>query len=73
MTGIASYSSGEWLGSRAKLSIVRNGDLPGNKQVARCGRWQEYVVPAQAGIQRSASDDRVPACAGMTDNWEAHS
>jgi hypothetical protein len=32
-----------------------------------------YVVPAQAGIQWSASDDWVPAYAGMTDKWEAHS
>ncbi|MCY2980795.1 MAG: hypothetical protein NTU79_19195 [Planctomycetota bacterium] len=31
------------------------------------------VVPAQAGIQWSASDDWVPAYAGMTDTSEAHS
>ncbi len=31
------------------------------------------VVPAQAGIQWSASDDWVPAYAGMTNKWEAHS
>jgi len=29
-----------------------------------------YVVPAQAGIQWSASDDWVPAYAGMTDKRE---
>jgi|GEM_PF-2207825 len=30
---------------------------------------QAQVVPAQAGIQWSASDDWVPAYAGMTDKW----
>ena len=30
------------------------------------------VVPAQAGIQWSAHDDWVPACAGMTIEWCSH-
>jgi|GEM_PF-3046572 len=32
-------------------------------------RQNNEVVPAQAGIQWSASDDWVPACAGMTWSW----
>jgi hypothetical protein len=43
------------------------------KSFPRSRESSAQVVPAQSGIQSSAHDDWVPACAGMTDKWEAHS
>ena len=54
-------------------SRSRAGGSPVHKSFPRRRESSAQVVPAQAGIQWSARDDWVPAYAGMTDKWEAHS
>ena len=66
-----------WL--HAKLVAYRLDKRDTALQRQRFSRWpheprqphapRQYVVPAQAGIQWSACDDWVPACAGMTWSW----
>ena len=66
-----------WL--HAKLVAYRLDKRDTALQRQRFSRWpheprqphapRQYVVPAQAGIQWSACDDWVPACAGLTWSW----
>jgi len=68
---ILGFEAGTKAGNHISRSLA--GGNPTHKSFPRRRESSTYVVPAQAGIQWSASDDWVPAHAGMTDKWEAHS
>gem|GEM_PF-2560201 len=49
-----------------RRALMGGATEPPHKSFPRRRESSAQVVPAQAGIQWSASDDWVPACAGMT-------